>query len=297
MREPKASLIRSYNRKAGRLEMSSENGISIANSNMHYFYYSLDDFIKAQKKLGLKNIEIYGSTPHFWIDQKEHEDGLAIKIKIESERLKLVAFTPNPYNYSLCAIHEEQARNTLGYYENCIQVTAQMGLNYFILTPVGGCIDTGYDEAWNRCRKNLIHLCKRAESYKVNLAFSTASRKFAPILNSLSELIEMKKQVGAENLKIALDVVTMSQLDEKIEQWFTAFSKDIVHVHFSDGTNDNYQICGKGCYPIKQYIQELDHCGYEGFLGLNVPNIKYWYNPYKADKDNLRALRTFFSEN
>jgi fructoselysine 3-epimerase len=277
--------------------MLSKNGMSIANTNMHYFYYSLDDFIKAQKKLGINNIEFYGSTPHFWIDHKEYDDGLAIKRKIELAKLKLVAFTPNPYNYSLCAIHEEQANNTLGYYENCIKITAQMGLDYFILTPVGGCIDTGYEEAWNRCRENLIHLCKIAEGYKVNLAFSTVTKKLAPIVNSLKELIEMKKQVGAENLKIALDVVAMSQSDEKITQWFTAFSTDIVYIHFSDGTNDNYHICGKGCYPIRQYIKELDHYGYEGFLGLYIPNIKYWYNPFKADKDNLHVLKMFFSAN
>ena len=280
----------------GRSTMSSKNGISIANSNMHYSYYSLDDFIKAQTKLGIRNIEFYGSTPHFWIDHKEFDDCLAIKGKMEAAKLRLVAFAPNLYYYSLCAAHPEQVRNSLHYFENCIRVTAQMGLSYFILTPAGGCNDLEYQETWDLCRQSLIHLCRAAEEYNLNLALGTAARKTSPVVTTLEELAEMKKQVDADNLKITLDLVTMSQADETVAQWFRAFSKEIVHVHFSDGNNESYQICGEGCYPLMQYLQQLNQCGYKGTLGLYIPNLQYWYNPYMADKDNLRSINAYFSK-
>ena len=50
-----------------------------AASNISYFYFPWEYFLKTQKKRGIKTLDIYGSMPHFWIDEYSYNDSKLIE--------------------------------------------------------------------------------------------------------------------------------------------------------------------------------------------------------------------------
>lgn len=46
----------------------------IAGMNIHYLFYSLEYFLDAQVKVGIKTIELWPGTPHFFLSYMEYSD-------------------------------------------------------------------------------------------------------------------------------------------------------------------------------------------------------------------------------
>lgn len=277
--------------------MASINQLQIANTNVHYYLYPFDYFLDIQKEMGIKKIELWGSVPHLWIDHISYEDPTPIKKKLVDYGINIVAFTPKPYNYTLCAPYETtQRKATLAYYENCIDFMVKLGVDRMCISSTGGSFDTPYKILWNCCKDSLIHLCRIANSKGVMVVMGTARPSMSKVVTTLHELKEMTDCVACNNLKILLDTVFMSMAGETIGQWFGVFDSDIVHAHFTDGRNNGYRVWGEGCYPMKKYLDELYYNGYTGYLGQNLPNEDYFTDPAEADKKNFAAIRQYFTE-
>jgi protein FrlC len=271
--------------------MASLKEIKIANMNVHYYLYPFDYFLDVQNEIGIKNIELWGSVPHLWIDHIRYRDIAPIRKKLVDYGIDIVAFTPKPYNYTLCAPYEStQRKATLTYYKNCIDATVNLGVNRMCIDSTGGSFDTPYEILWNCCRDLLIHLCRIAKSKDVMIIMGTALPGLSKVVTTLHELKEMVDCVARDNLKVLLDTVAMSMSGETIGQWFGVFGSNIVHTHFTDGRNNGYRVWGEGCYPMKKYLYELYHNGYTGYLGQKILNEDYFTDPAEADRKNFTSI-------
>lgn len=266
----------------------------IANSNAPYFRYPFDTFLEIQRELGIEAIEFWGSTPHLWIDHIDYENCNLIKNKLLEYNLKLVSFTPNPYNYSLSAKFGSIRReNSLAYYINCIKVASELGSPYICVGPYGGEFDCSYEDLLMYYKDSLIKLSCIAEKYEVKILIGTVTKLESKIITTLEELKSLFDEINRDNLKILLNTHSISMVGENIEQWFKVFGDNIVHTHFIDGRYSGSRIWGEGCYPLERYLKLLVNNDYKGYLGQLITSDRYHEDPIKADKKNISALNEY----
>ena len=77
-------------------------------------------------------------------------------------------------------------------------------------------------------------------------------------------------------------------------QWFETLGKNIVHLHFIDGRPYNHLVWGDGLYPLEKYLNVLNEFGYEGLLGQEITDGRYFDDPAAADMRNFKAFEPFF---
>jgi fructoselysine 3-epimerase len=275
------------------------NEIQIAGMNVHYYYYPFEYFLDVQRKLGCSNIELWGGTPHIWVNHLSYNDCNKIKREIDKRGQKIVVFTPEStsYRYSLCASEPDRHRKSMEYYKKCIKVSAELGAPYMCINATGKYEDESYDAAWERCVESVYRLCEDAKHEGVEIAIETLCVEQSGIMNTLAELVRLFSEVKSSNLKAVLDTVSVESAGESINQWFQALGEDIVHTHFVDGRNDsNRLIWGDGCYPLDRFLRKLDENGYKGYLGQEITARSYYENPEEADMKNIKALRRFIKE-
>jgi len=249
----------------------------IANSNMHYFYYSWEYFAGVQINLGNNNVELYGATPHLWIDHYDFNDCRNILPGLLDTDIKLVAFTPKPYNYCFAAVDEAHRSVTLNYYKNCIRAAKSLGVKLMNISPAGGCRDFDIGKLSERFRDTLRELCKYSEDYGVSIALGTETAEQSPLLNTGHQLVEMKDQIDCCNLKVLVNTGVLNRCGETVKEWFEIFGSDIAYVHLVDN-------------PPLQNIRDILDAGYEGYTGLWTTDEDLWYAPAEADRLRLKEL-------
>ena len=79
-----------------------------------------------------------------------------------------------------------------------------------------------------------------------------------------------------------------------LDQWFEEFGKNIIHMHFVDGDPYGHLIWGDGNRPIDEFIQALNNNHYEGYLGQEITEARYFADPFNNDQRNMQALIKYF---
>ena len=84
----------------------------IGNSNAHYRFYTFETFLKHQKRLGVKRVDLFGATPHVWIDAYSQSGGKKTRQMIQSFGLTPGVFIPefSSMRYTLGSGEESHAK-------------------------------------------------------------------------------------------------------------------------------------------------------------------------------------------
>ena len=138
--------------------MSGLKRQQLAGMAMHYKYYPLDYFLKAQAELGLKNIEVWCARPYFLLDDYGYDDPAAFKAKVESYGLHICAFSPEctVYNYNLCSFDETAQKHSMGYFKNGIKAAAGVGAPTMVINCCGGARNEAPAKIFERDRKSVV---------------------------------------------------------------------------------------------------------------------------------------------
>lgn len=263
----------------------------IAASNAQYIRYPFDAFVEEQRKCGIRQMEFVAQVPHLWCDHIECEDSSRIVDSLKGADMRLVAFSPKSYRYSVCAkVESKQGEATLAYFRNAMKIAKRLHSPVFCVEISGGCFDVPREILWRHCRKMLQELCETAETLDVFLATGIASPENSSILLSLAELRQMKHEVGSQHHKIILDTHVMSLVGEEIPQWFDAFGADIALVRFIDGNYKGPRVWGEGCLPCAGFFKQIVSEGYKGVFSQYRKGENDIGNPFEADERNYRYL-------
>ena len=111
---------------------------------------------------------------------------------------------------------------------------------------------------------------------------------------TLPELERLLRDVDHPNVKAGLDTVAMGVAGETPRQWFEALGKDIVHTHFIDGRPYAHLVWGDGLFPLGRYLEVLNEFGYEGLLGQEITDGRYFDDPAEADRRAVAAFEPYF---
>lgn len=269
----------------------------IAGSNVHYARLSLAAFAAAQRQLGVSSVEVYGSTPHVWCDREGCGDLSGTRRSLAEAGLRVTAFAPRNYGYSLCAGPDSlQGEASMAYYRGCIDAASLLSAPRLVLVPAGRCLDQPFEAAAAHCREALVRLCALAGERGLVVTLGQTAREDPGVTPTLESLAAMLDRVGAPNLRALLDTAVMAAAGESVAQWAAALGERIALVRFVDGRNDGRRTWGEGCIPCGSTLEALQGTGYRGPLSLFLAGERFALDPASADRRNLVALERFLGD-
>jgi fructoselysine 3-epimerase len=264
----------------------------LAGMNLHYLRYSLDYFLDSMEKLEIPNIELWGGFPHFYAEDVSLADAKALKRKITDRKLQLVCYTPEQLMYANNIASKSAAvrKRSLTYYENNIELAAELGTNYMLMTAGTGPFNEEAAPYWEISCESLARLASKAEQAGVTLLLEALQKFESNIINRSDQLKIMLQEVNSPSLKGMLDLVGMHARGEGIQDYLTNIG-EICHIHLIDGTPTGHIIPGEGQLPLKEYIRQITEVGYEGYYALELCSSKYFLDPHQAVAASLEYVK------
>ncbi len=269
----------------------------LAGMGIHYMYHSLDYFLECQQELGFKTIEMWCGRPHFLLDDRGYQSTSELKKKVEGHGLHIGVFTPEcaMYNYLICAHDEYAQKKAMGYYTNGIKAAGEVGAKVMLTNCCGNDWNEDPERVFDRAVKVLSALAPIAADNGVTLAVETVRPEESRMIITLPQLARLLKAVDHPNVKAALDLTAVGVAGETFKQWFETLGSDIVHMHFVDGRPYGHLVWGDGLHPLSDYIELMNQYGYEGYLGQEITDGRYFADPREADRRNIAAFEPYFA--
>lgn len=266
--------------------------------NQHYRRFTLDYFLDCQQKVGFENIELWCGASHFWIDSDGHDEVEPLKKKLRDRNLKVVSVTTPSmaYQYQYATQEEEMLAESYKYFCNGIHVAAELGADRVVVNSGWGYNNEPEDDMWKRCRDNLYRICQEAERNGILCVMESLRDDETNIIYSLDRSKRMFQDVNHPALKMMVDSIATGAAGETLENWFCAFGKDLIHMHFLDGDPYLHNVWGDGNTPLEEQLETMNQYGFTGYLVQEVADEKYYEDPFSADIKNMRVLERFLED-
>lgn len=270
----------------------------VAGMNIHYLHYSLEYFLDAQERIGFRSIELWCGAPHIWLDHMRYYDAQAIRKKIQAHRLQAHILTPENclYPYQAAAKEKMHRERSFCYFQNGIRLAEELGCPMMEINSGWGYKNEAPEEAWKRSREMLSRLVQEAGEHGITLVLESLRPEESQIVTTLEQAKRMLAEVNSPNLKPMADLCAVSVAGETLGDWFEAFGKDLRHIHFVDGDPYGHLIWGDGTHHLGREIAILNQYGYEGWLGQEITDGRYYADPAGADFRNMKNFERYICE-
>ncbi len=268
----------------------------LAGMNIHYRYYTLEDCFKSLNKLGFKNVEIWSSPHHFYLNDMTYQDTKKIKIMAKEYDLNIVCLTPeqnNPKPHNIAAKDKDAKERTLGYFKNAIRAANEFQCNQVLVTSGWAFYSEKKEDPWKRSVEMLSKLCSFAKENGVVLALEALQPQESVLVNNISSTKRMLEDVGSEQLKVTIDMGAMAKAGETIQDYFNVFEERIIHTHFVDGKPTGHLAWGDGERNLEEDLKAFKKNNYKGFFTLEYATDRYYKEPFKADKQTIDKIKEF----
>ncbi|WP_166802500.1 sugar phosphate isomerase/epimerase family protein [Microvirga pakistanensis] len=275
--------------------MASLDTSRVCGMNFHYFRHPLTQFLNDAAALGLTKIEIWGASPHFYVEDKSLEAARRMKKAVRERSLEVVCFTPEQCIYPInIASEEETLRDrSIKYFLDCLNVCVEIESPYLLVTPGWGYANEDADPAWQRSSDALALIARRAEGLGVDLLLEPLTLTESNIINTASDLRRMMDEINSPAVKAILDTVAMAVAGETVADYVAAVGEKLAHVHLIDGDMDGSHLAwGDGTLPLEDYLQALEKADYKGCLSLEFTSPKYWLDPLPPMQKSLELIKS-----
>lgn len=281
------------------MERPSIRREQVAGMNIHYVNYSLDYFLDTQQKLGFQTIELWCGTPHVWLDHMRYYDAAVLRKKIAARNLRVCVLTPENclYPYQVGAKEKELRERSFAYFRNGILLAEELEVPMMEINSGWGYWNEPVEEAWKRSEEMLSRLADEAKEHGVTLVMESLRPEESQIVTNLEQTKRMLDAVNSPNLKPMADLCAVSVEGESLKDWFETFGKDLRHMHFIDGDPYGHLVWGDGTHHLGKEIQILNAYGYDGCLGQEITDGKYFADPKAADFRNMKNFERYIYEN
>jgi len=267
----------------------------IAAMSVQYFHYSLDYYLKSMQENGIKNIDLWGASPHYcrldYNTRGEAERAIKeLKSKIDDIGARVEVYTPETlsYPYSLSSPSLRLRDRTVDYFEMAMQDAKAMGCDKVFINSGCSPLDIPREDGWKRAIKTVKRICKRAEDYGIMMVLEQLQPYESNLVTTLQDVKRMIDEVDNPSLNVCIDVVAMAVANESITSYFEVLGKDKIKlIHFADTC---HYILGDGELPLKQYVKELEANGYVGIIDLEINDSIYWDDPNGSIAKSLKYI-------
>lgn len=265
----------------------------IAIMNIQYKYFPLVRFLDDAVENAVKNIELWGATPHFHLEDMTYREVVAVRHEIEKRKLNLVCFTPEQcvYPINIASPYEETRRRSVKFFEDSIRVAGELGTEKVLVTSGHGYFDGSNEmEAWKWSRENLASLGDLASHYGVTLALEVLRHDESNLVYNLPTLKKMLEELDHPAFGGMIDTIPMALAGERPAQYLEALGDKLVHVHFIDGAPRGHLAWGDGVLDMNGYLAEFDAYSYQNYLSLEITDGRYFMNPSASVEQSVKKL-------
>ncbi|MBM7652679.1 sugar phosphate isomerase/epimerase family protein [Neobacillus cucumis] len=278
--------------------MSKITRDQITGMNFHYKHYPLEYFLDAMVQYECKKIELWGASPHFYVDELTLSEMRKIKREIDRRDLSVVCFTPEQcvYPINLAAKEERIRERSIQYFLKSAEAAKELGAPLLLVTPGWGYENEDSQEAWKRTRDSLEKLADVAARLELTLALEPLTRVESNIICDAKSLKKMLEEVNSPSLKGMIDTIPMALANEDFNDYFNLLKDEIVHIHFIDGKPEGHLVWGDGVLPLQTYVDQLSQHGYQGALTLEYTSYQYVQDPDQAMERTLDVLSGVLSD-
>ena len=269
----------------------------LSGMNLHYQHHSLEYFLDWQVELGLKNVELWGASPHLCIDDASLERVHYVRKAIQSRGLNLVCYTPETvvYPINIAAEEEHIRQRSLQYLSRGIEIAAELGCNRMLLTPGWGYVERERTKSMNYSLQSIEILTQKAEKEGVVLALEHLSPISSNLINTAADLKMVLEHIPSANLKAMLDTCQVCLVEEHVRDYFETLGEDLVHIHIVDGTPGGHLAFSDGHLPLQDFVETIGNYGYQGFLSMEISDRRYFEKPELADRQSIDWFRTWIN--
>lgn len=266
----------------------------VSGMNLHYRYFPMETFLRDMKELGVSAIEIWGGSPHFYLEDNMPHDVKAYGNKLHSEGFKIVCLTPEQCSYPINIASQEDVirRRSVAFFKSYIEAACDLGCPLMLVTTGYGYYDKPTEDPWSYAREALHTLAEYGQRFGVKLALEVLRTDESNLVNNLPSLLKMLGEINHRNLGGMVDTIPMALAGETPGDYIKALGKDLIHMHFIDGAPLGHLVWGDGILPLQQYIEQIETLGYEGYLSLEITDRKYFMEPGKAVARSLEFIKS-----
>ena len=261
--------------------------------NIQYRYFPLEKFLDDAAACGLVNVELWGASPFFHIEDVTYADVVRVRKEIESRGLHLICLTPEQcvYPVNLAAPTREERRRSLKFFEDHLRAAVELGTDKMLVTTGWGYFDgSNREEAWKWAREGIFELAQLAQFHGLKLALEVLRNDESNLVYNLPTLRKMLGELSHESVGGMIDTIPMALAGESPKDYLEALGKDLIHIHFIDGAPGGHLAWGDGILDMNRYLRELGEGGYEGYLSLEITDGRYYMDPGASLKQSVDAL-------
>lgn len=270
----------------------------VSGMNMHHKQYSLEYFLNSMEREGYVSVAFWGGPPHFELANSGYSDCKALRRRFANHGLSCTCFTAPallPGNqFSIDG--PEHIQRTFAYFQNGIRAAAELGAPVIIANSGYGLRQHPREEAWKRTRDLLRRVAEEGEKHGVTFTMESLRPHETNLCFTLAETKRMIEEVNHPNLAAMIDTTAMAVSEETIWDWFGALGKQIVNLHFIDANPAGHLAWGDGNLPLEDMLRCLNQYGYEGPIGLEITEARYFADPAAADRQSMRILSRYFAD-
>ena len=253
----------------------------VASSNYHYIKYSLQYFLDSMVELDQHMIEFYAASPHLSIEDAAYSQVKQIKSELDTRGIAVCCFTQEQCSYPInIACEDARIRErSIQSFLKSIEHAALMEAPYAQIVCGRGYFDNPEEDAWKRSVESLRRIVDKAERYGVTMVIEAASYNTTNVVYNSPLIRKMMDEVSSTHLKCMVDTCAIAMAQEDIREVLRLLGKDMVHLHFADGTPLGHFIPGEGTLPLEDYLHALDEAGYTGAIPFEIYNRIYDFEP------------------
>jgi fructoselysine 3-epimerase len=271
----------------------------IAVMNVQYVQYSFSYFLNSMETCGVKNIELWTGSPHFYYEDystltETYKKIKDLKAQMDDKGMKVICLTPEQLNYpiNLAAVDQHLRNRTIDYFIKHMEMALEFGTNQLFITSGVGLRDVPREECWKYSRESLRILAEKAEKLGVNLMMEQLQPYESNLITTCQDMVRMVREVDSQALKCCVDVVAMAVVDDALEDFFHQLGDNIQHIHLADGDPSGHYILGDGNLPINKYLKTLQQREYSGHITLEINDSIYLTDPHRALKKSTDYLKS-----
>ncbi|MDP1993462.1 MAG: sugar phosphate isomerase/epimerase family protein [Syntrophales bacterium] len=237
--------------------------------------YTMDYTLKELSELGFRYIELMTAPPHIWPPAFDQNQRKALRNRIESLGLELVAINPTYLDLNMASpnpgMREESVRQIID------QITLAHDLGAKLIVVIVGkrhpLIAYPVEVVWEKfAEEGVLRCVEHAEKMNVIFGLENGPSLFIDTVDRMRFVLD---KVRSSHMKVVFDVANASVV-EPIVPAFDKIKEDLVHVHLSDTDMRTWTHSGIGegkidFISIAAKLREIDYRGVS-ILETTMPN-------------------------
>jgi protein FrlC len=265
---------------------------NFAGMNCHYLRYPLEHFLDAMQNLGIKDLELFATVPHFYLDDVDDEAVAALKKGLRRRNLNLICFTTPQAVYPMnIAVNKAKVRKrSVAFLKKAIDIARRLDCDRMVIGPGSGFYNENKEISWSFCRESLCELADYARARQVKLMLEPLTPQSTNLINTSADAARMIAEVASANLTGMMDFGVMTAMNETVDSYFDALGDRLEYVHFNDGPGAHLAL-GDGRFPLKKYAEDLKRHGYRGYCSFEFNDRQYYLHPDEAMISSIRWLK------